>query len=340
MTGRLPPISVLITGVGDTVGQAMIKAARASTIPCRVVGTDRTAPSVGFAWADAAYVLPHCSDEDAYLAGLLRVVADEAVRLILPGSESELALLARHRAALEGATGARVVASSMEVLEIALDKWETCRFLERAGLRFPRYARLDAPAEVDALVADVGFPLVAKPRRGTGSRGLARVASWKDLDHLRDTAVNVVLEETLEPADQEYSVGVYVPRDGRPVDVIAYRRDQMVAGDTYRARIARHAAAEAEARRIAEALRPRGPCDVQLRVTGRGPVTFEINARCAGGAAIRAHHGYNEVEMAIRDLVLEEPLAHRQLSSGTVVRYWEEMYFADREGNARDGTAP
>ena len=38
---------------------------------------------------------------------------------------------------------------------------------------------------------------------------------------------------------------------------------------------------------IGAALRPRGPLNVQLRMTERGPVPFELNIRCSGTAAMQ-----------------------------------------------------
>lgn len=335
MTSGDAPVSLLITGVGDTVGQALVKAARLSTIACRVIGTDQNDllhdPCVGLQWVDAGFVLPHSAHGDDYLAELSRVCRVEAVQLILPGSEKELALLAHHAAAIGRETGALVVASAEDVLGIALDKWETCRFLERAGLAFPGYARIDAIEEVEQLVANVGFPLFAKPFRGSGSQGTYEIDSWQKVDFVRGLGQEMVLQERLEPADQEYSVAVYTRKDGATVGAISYRREQLVAGDTYRARVGRNAEVEAEALRVVKALRSAGPCDVQLRRTARGPVTFEINPRFAGGVAMRAHFGYNEVEMAIRDHILDEPILAPRTTTGTALRFWEEMYFDDAQ---------
>ena len=336
MSAGAAPVAVLVTGVGDTVGQAVIKAARASSIPCRVVGTDRARPCVGLEWVDAGYLLPHCSDGPAYLAELVRVCRKEAVRLILPGSEKELELLSRHAAEIASEAGATVAASPPTVLRIALDKLETCRFLERAGLAFPRYAPLAAAEEVERLVTEVGFPLVAKPVHGTGSRGLHRIDTWADLEPVRELGVEMVVQERLEPDDEEYSVSVFTLSTGQTVGAVSYRRDQLVAGDTFRARVARHHDVEAEALRVAASLRPLGPCNVQLRRTSRGPITFEINPRFSGGTSMRARFGYNEVEMAIRDLVLHQPVPEPAVSSGTAIRYWGEMYFDDA-GQPLDG---
>ena len=329
MTSGTTPVSLLVTGVGDTVGQGLVKAARQSSIPCRVIGTDVNDRCVGLQWVNAGFSLPHSSHRDNYLAEIRRICRAEGVRLILPGSEKELDLLAQDAAAIGRDTGAIVVASAVEVLRVAMDKWETCRFLEQSGLEFPGYARLEVPAEVERLVASVGFPLIAKPLRGTGSRDIYQIDSWQKIEFARGLGKAMVLQERLEPDDREYSVEVYSRKDGASVGVISYRRDQLVAGDTYRAQVGSNAVVEAEALRVVAALRPTGPCNVQLRWTERGPVTFEINPRFSGGVGMRAHFGYNEVEMAIRDLLLDEPISAPRTTTGMALRYWEEMYFDD-----------
>lgn len=334
--------SILITGVGDTVGQALIKAARMSAVPCRVVGTDRTVVCVGLRWVDRGFVFPHCGDADAYLKEMARVCTAEGVRLILPGSEKELAVLSQNAEALRSQTGAVVVASPPEVLRVALNKWETCRFLRQAGRNFPRFARLDDDGEVRRLVEALGFPLIAKPFHGTGARGLQTVRSWEDVARARASGGPCVLQELLQPEDEEYSVEVYTLRDGRQAGAICYRRGQLIAGDTYRAHVVANEAAQAEARAVAAALGAAGPCNVQMRMTDRGPVTFEINPRFSGGVSIRAHFGFNEVEMALRDLVLGEPVPPPVTRTGTALRFWEELYLDDESGSgapAPSGTA-
>ena len=321
--------TVLVTGVGDTVGQGLVKTARQSALPCRVLGTDRDEFSVGLQWVDAGFVLPHCARPEAYLAEMRRICADEGVKLILPGSETELELLSRHAAALRAETGAIVVASAPDVLGIALDKWATCQFLERNGLNFPRYARADSAEEIERLIEAVGFPLIAKPLRGTGARGLVKIGCLNDLGPVRAAGAAMVVQEYLQPDEEEYSVEVYTLKDGRQPGAICYRRGQLIAGDTYKAQVMPHAAAQAEAQAVAAALGAAGPCNVQLRVTTRGPVTFEINPRFSGGVSMRAHFGYNVVEMAIRDLVRDEPVPPLKITSGRALRFWEELYLDD-----------
>jgi len=76
-------------------------------------------------------------------------------------------------------------------------------------------------------------------------------------------------------------------------------------------------------------LRPRGPCNVQIRLTGRGAICFEINVRFSGTTPVRARLGFNEVEAALRHFVLGEPAEDLPvIRSGMVMRYWNEMYLS------------
>ncbi|MDB6150104.1 MAG: putative carbamoyl-phosphate synthase large subunit [Chthoniobacter sp.] len=318
-------ITILITGVGGPLGQALIKAARQSTIPCRVVGTDRNSLSTGLDWVDSPHLLANASDAESYLAGVRQLCSAEAVSLILPGSDAELSLLSANAEALRAATGAIVVASPPAVLRISMDKWETSRFLEGAGVHFPRTSALDNEATVNGLVAEFGFPLIAKPCLGSGSRGLHKVRSWEDIGYLRTLGTAMVLQEYLQPDTQEYTVAVYTQRDGRQAGSIAMKRE-LVAGNTYRAWVDQNPVVLAEAEAIVRALRPSGPCNVQLRLTPRGPVAFEINARFSGTTAMRAHFGFNEVEMAVRDLALYEPVPAPTIRPGIALRFWDEVY--------------
>jgi carbamoyl-phosphate synthase large subunit len=318
-------ITLLITGVGGPLGQALIKAARLSAVRCRVVGTDRTALSVGLDWRDSAHVIASSSDGEAYLADIGRVCLTEKATLILPGSDSELVLLAEHAAELRAATGAHVVVSSPRVLQVALDKANTAAFLEENGLRFPRFALLNDANNLDRLVRELGFPLIAKPCRGSGSRGLVKVQSAADVAYLRTRGEEMLLQEYLWPDDAEYTVAVYTQRDGKQAGSIALKRE-LVAGNTYRAVVEQNPALLAEAEAVVRALGASGPCNVQLRLTSRGPVTFEINPRFSGTTAMRAHFGFNEVEMAIRDFALQESVPAPAISGGVALRYWEEVY--------------
>jgi carbamoyl-phosphate synthase large subunit len=317
-------INALVTGVGGPVGQAILKALEASQIRHRVVGTDRSPLSVGLFWVDRGVVLPDCVQEQAYLAAMLELCAEERIDILFPGSDAELRLLACHAETFR-TSGVTVMAPPKRVLRIALDKLETCRFLEASGLSFPRYAPLDDEQLTARLVGELGFPIIAKPRIGSGSRGVAIARSWDDLLRVRNAGTPYVVQELLLPADEEYTVASFTAADGSQVGSICMRRE-LLAGNTYRAWVVENPLVQKESLRVVAALETRGPCNVQLRLTPRGPVTFEVNPRLSGTTAMRAHFGYNEVAMAIRNHVWGESLAPPPVTPGVALRYWAEQY--------------
>jgi carbamoyl-phosphate synthase large subunit len=133
----------------------------------------------------------------------------------------------------------------------------------------------------------------------------------------------------------EYTVGCVCDRSGR-VGGVATMRRELAHGTTHLAEVGSFPEVRAEAVRIAEALRPAGPLNVQLRVDDGRPVVFELNVRFSGTTPVRARLGFNEVEAALRHFVLGEPLELQEPRPGIAVRYWNELYVPD---SARDALA-
>ena len=72
--------------------------------------------------------------------------------------------------------------------------------------------------------------------------------------------------------------------DGACAGVIVMRRT-LRAGDTYKAFVVRDPTIEAHVMAVADALKPFGACNFQLRLKNGEPYIFEINARCSGSAS-------------------------------------------------------
>jgi carbamoyl-phosphate synthase large subunit len=325
-------LNVLITGAGGPVGQSIMKAVRCANLPCHLVATDRHPMSVGFQWADSYHVLP-AAVEPAYLIQLASICRRAHVDAVLIGSEGEMQVLAQEKEAFERETGARVIVSPPEVLRISTDKWETVRFLAAHDLPYPRSALPEEPGQLEALVADVGFPLIVKPRTGSGSRNVYKVYSERELTRVLQLVHRPVVQEYLHPDDQEYTTAAFVDAKGQPQGAIVMRRE-LAAGLTYRAWVEENPIVAASAQAVAGTLRPLGPCNVQLRLTDRGPVPFEINARFSSTTSMRACFGYNEVEMALRCYVLGERIALPRLQRGIALRFWEELYLPESAGTS------
>ncbi len=346
------PLNALVLGVGGNVSQSIQKALAHGTVPTRVVAACISPAAAGLYLADRAYLSPLARAEE-FIPWLRDICERERIDAIMSGSELVLEALAPHAGYLTTETGAVSIVSPPEVLRTGRDKLLTCRWLEASGLPFPGYADLSDEAQVDALVADYGFPLIAKPRLGKGSDGILIVRDQPDLERvvgaedlsLREVvgatvaASDLVLQQYLGDEHDEYTAGCFCDSDGRLCGTIVLRRT-LSAGTTTTAELGDFPEVRETAGAIAAALRPLGPCNVQLRLHDGKPVPFEINPRFSGTTAIRARLGFNEVDAALRHFVLGEPApVLRDVGSGVALRYWNEVYVpADAvEAIAADG---
>jgi carbamoyl-phosphate synthase large subunit len=334
------PITVLVIAVGGNVSQGILKALAKSTLDIRVVGADISAPQMGLYTVDRGYVAPWANDS-AFIPWLLETCHREGVQVILSGAEAVLAVLASEKGLIEKESGALCLVSDHDVIAIGDDKLRTCRWLQEQGFNFPQFSDAEDGEAVAELAREVGFPLIAKPRIGGGARGLLEVQNEKDLEYVVGKS-GYVVQEYLPDDESEYTVGCFCDRDGVVRGSIGMRRN-LLSGTTYRAFLGDFPEVREEAERITRALKPLGPCNVQLRLTDRGPVCFEINARFSGTTPIRAHYGFNEVDAALRHFLLgDDSISFPKVTSGVALRYWNELYVEPdaQEVLERDGLLP
>ncbi len=322
-------LRVLVTGVGGGVGQAIIKALKASKLDLEIVGADITPNAVGFHWTDAAVLLPRLEIDGKYneIAELLR---SENIDLVLIGSEHDLLFFSRHRMDLERDTGAVIVVSGPEIIDLADDKWKTVGHLKRLGLP---HAQSSVPRSHEEALGDAkefGYPLVLKSRTGSSARNVHLIKTSDELSQLFDHVPNPMLQRMIaEPSpalSYEFTSSVFVASDNTLFGPFTARR-ALRGGDTWIAEVGDFPNISEVVRNCVENLGIVGPFNIQLMVGSDGPVPFEFNARFSGTTAIRAHFGFNDPEFAIRSFLLRENIVQPEIKNGVAMRYLEEIYF-------------
>lgn len=168
------------------------------------------------------------------------------------------------------------------------------------GLSVPGFARCGTLAEARALAEERGFPLVVKPARGWGQRGVARVENDGELarafeearGHSASAGLPLVIVEAWIDG-REYSVNGWI-EDGTLVSYCVTERITVPGNRPLGVMIAEvypsglgpddEARVVDEARRGAAALgHVRGPCYSQVALGPRGCLLFETAARLGGG---------------------------------------------------------
>ena len=316
-------LNILVLAVGGNVSQGILKGLQPHRRPLRIVGADVSPLQMGLYTVDAAYVSPWAHEPD-FLPWLIETCRAEGIKAILSGAEPVLLAMARSQDQIETETGAKCLCSPLDVLEIGDDKLETCRWLEDKSLPFPSYADASDDHAVEDLVANVGYPIIAKPRHGGGARGVILVENKLDLGYVCRKE-NYLLQEYVGTDSDEYTVGCFRDRNGRLAPSCCIRRE-LLAGTTYRALLGDFPEVRAVAEDITTKLQPAGPCNIQLRMSNRGPVCFEINPRFSGTTPIRDHFGYREVWAALDHYLFGEPVELSLVTEGVALRYWNELY--------------
>lgn len=273
----------------------------------RVLAADAAAHAPALAEADAAFVLPPLADP-CYIDRLLALCAEERVRLLVPLHDGELPLIARHQARFQ-ALGTMPVISSPDVIEICDDKWRTFMFCRANGIATPPTYLTLASAR-DALTrGEVAFPLILKPRWGSGSAGIASVVAPDELDLAYALAMKryarclpaarcttppgetILIQE--QCSGEEYGLEIVNDLQGRYVCTFAKRKLIMRAGETDRAITVQHCGLEALGARLSDILGHVGPLDCDVFVQGETCTVIEMNPRFGGGYPFAHSAGAN-----------------------------------------------
>jgi predicted ATP-grasp superfamily ATP-dependent carboligase len=174
-------------------------------------------------------------------------------------------------------------------VRMAADKSRLPRQLAGIGISHPETAVLAPDANPQVAARHIGYPVIVKPARGAGCRGVRLARDGRELDAALDAAHRV--NGTSPLIMQQYvggpAVSVSLLADGRRAVPLSVNAQHVTAGTAlaYRGGSTPFdhplAAAGAEAaRRTCEAIPGlRGFVGVDLVLADTGPVVIEVNAR-------------------------------------------------------------
>lgn len=169
---------------------------------------------------------------------------------------------------------------------------------QAAGLPNPRFELAEDETAIRAAITRIGLPCVLKPARGIrgGSRGVVAIhdpATIEDaiaftLSFYPDKAT---LVEEFIAGESEHSAEVLIADGHAQVIAIGdkvksplpYRVDREVIYPTTLGGERRQKAEEVIIASVLSLGVPLGAAHVEFAMTGRGPVLFELGARCGGG---------------------------------------------------------
>ncbi len=234
---------------------------------------------VGLKWTD-----PDVIDD------IVRVAIENEVSIILPFVDGAIEIASRCREKLPDVF---IPVGDFETSRKMFDKIEAAAAFRKAGLPIP--------STYTAVNAEV--PAIAKPRKGSSSRGIFIFHNMDELMHLENLE-NYLIQEYI-PHFDEYTVDCYVSVSGEILVTVPRLRIEVQGGEAIRTETVRNATLERMSRDVIEAFSLRGPVTIQfLHDLDRDRyLLLEVNPRLGSGVVCSIHAG-----APITDYILQEAL--------------------------------
>ncbi|MEA2333966.1 MAG: carbamoyl-phosphate synthase large subunit [Solirubrobacteraceae bacterium] len=315
----MSPPAVLLTGAGKRYDIVACFAALTRTV---AVDPSPLAPAQYAAHVRCAVPL---IDDPRYVTALRELCELHEVGAVLPLTDLDIELLAVARAA--GHLPALV--PSPEVARATYDKYETHLLLQRLGLPSPPTVLPEA--DLDAL----DYPVMIKPRRGSGARSIHRARDAAQARFFIDYVDEPVMVQRAM-GGPELSIDCLGDLHGRCLNAIPRTMLESRGGESIKGTVVRDDELIELGRRTMEALAVTGPATIQVfRDPHLGLAITDVNTRFGGAFPAPAHaalpgRSYPEliVAMAAGDPV--SPHVGEFREGTTFTRYYWQLELDER----------
>lgn len=317
-------MNVLVTGVGAVIGQGIIRSLRLASGEIRIVGLDRNPQAFGARWCDDFVCKPARDEGPDYLAFLNDVFESKAIDLVIPGIEQDVFFLDKHRSLFRGDRPA-VALNSSELIALGRDKWHTHERLIAEGMGVIP-SRISGSWE-ECREAFGHSPILLKPRRGSGSKGIVRLYDERDFDYWKEKAgENFMVQPVVGNDDEEYTVSTFGFGDGEGTTPAIMRRRLGPDGATWWAETIESCIPIRDySVALTGKLKPVGPTNYQFRLCADRAMLLEINPRLSASTSLRAALGVNESLMCIEYFLDGKKPEDVKLRPGQAWRFVEDL---------------
>ena len=263
--------------------------------PAELICADSDPLAPSFREADRSQVLPLFSDSQC-LPSLFGFCESETISALIPLTNKSIEFMADHRQDLE-AVGCRLWIPENRTIEICHDKWKLYEFLKEEGFDTPQTFLPD--------IKVTSFPLIAKPRRGEGSKNQVAVEDNGDLDFYKKKYPHHVFQQRID--GKEFSVDCFFDQQGSPRLVVPRERVAVRGGEVMMSRIDMDTGIMDQVEALGVKLGLTGPCTIQGLRDGTGKFFFtDVNLRFGSGFVHTISAGGDVPLMMFKELAGQE----------------------------------
>ncbi len=305
-------ITVLVTSIGATGAQGVIKALRRQQrYPVKIVGCDALSDNAGKLLVDAFHHIPHANDA-RYVSTLQHICALEHIDLLIPMMDPEILTIAQHRGDFQSY---HPVTPPLQIIVLCSDKLACQHAVEQIpGIRCPR---------LFSSLQEATLPAIIKPRVGTGSQGMRIIRKRTEISE--EPGEGFIVQEFIHGT--EYSVDTYVSADGYFAACVPRQRVAVKNGLSVKTLTIEHPPLIQMSTSVLRALGVTGPANLQFIEDKQGTLYFlEINPRF-GGAYIASVEAGLQGPLYLLNELQGDPIEYKGYCRGLLMlRYWEEAY--------------
>lgn len=265
----------------------------------KIVATD--ASLLGPAIYDAAryYIVPPIT-EPGYIDKILEICKEEQISGVLSLIDPELSLLAENEEKFK-AIGTKVIGSSYDLCEMALDKMQMYHWLVDHGYNCAR-SWMDKVEFFKAVeTGEVSYPVFVKPYRGSASISISKVYDKETVALLFAHEDDLMIQEFLD--GQEIGADVYIDMiSGEVVSIFTKKKIKMRAGETDKAVSFKDPELFALIEKFVLEAGYKGQIDIDIFEVGGQYYISEVNPRFGGGYPHAYESGCDHMKLILNNL--------------------------------------
>lgn len=177
---------------------------------------------------------------------------------------------------------------------MGFDKFKTAEFLKKENLPFPKTFLASDIKTIDS------FPVILKSKTGSGSKSIYKINTLDEfLFYTKNNTDDFVVQEFITEENGEYTCGLFRSSQGEIRSLIFKR--ELQGGYSGYGEVVENLAISSLLEKLAVKLNLIGSINVQLRITDKTPMIFEINPRFSSTVLYRHLFGFQDLLWSIED---------------------------------------
>ena len=306
-------IKILITGANGDIAYSIFKIIKKSFKNFLIHGAEINDEWSAKLFYDKLFYLPLANKKE-YPGKLHNLIRKNKYDFVIPTNDNELLAIIKSKKLINHQS---LLLLSKNIIKIFSDKYKTSIWMKKNNIPFAKTYNLENNKSFS-------FPIFVKPRIGHGSKNIFIIKNNKELQGLKKLNLkNMIVQEYLNYKDEYTCV---VLKLGKDIKTIIMKR-LLIEGTTHQIKIINNKIITKLLIDFAKKIDLFGSINVQLKITSKGPVIFEVNPRFSGTVYMRHLLGFDDLKWILNYKMNKKNFFTNNLRKKRIVRLSHEFIF-------------